>query len=106
MERLHRQRQYLLLVQLHHLTNIHKVKSEELQSIWILHPQLNSYLQITLVDCPGHSSLIRTVIGGIQIINGIILVLDATQGFQHQTNECLLLAKIFCKPVLVVLNKL
>lgn len=67
--------------------------------------QLGTQLQVTLVDCPGHSSLIRTVIGGIQIINGIILVLDASQGLQHQTNECLLLAKIFRKPVIVVLNK-
>ena len=26
-------------------------------------------LQITLVDCPGHASLIRTIIGGAQIID-------------------------------------
>ena len=39
-------------------------------------------IQFTLVDCPGHASLIRTIIGGAQIIDMIILVVDA--------NNCLL----------------
>lgn len=56
--------------------------------------ELSQDSRVTLVDCPGHSSLIRTVIGGIQIIDGIILVIDASVGLQHQTNECLLLAKL------------
>ena len=37
-------------------------------------------LQFTLVDCPGHASLIRTVIGGAQIIDLAVLVVDATKG--------------------------
>jgi len=37
-------------------------------------------LQFTLVDCPGHSSLIRTIIGGAQIIDTMILVIDVTKG--------------------------
>jgi hypothetical protein len=39
-----------------------------------------SHLQFTLVDCPGHASLIRTIIGGAQIIDTMILVIDVTKG--------------------------
>lgn len=41
-------------------------------------------LQFTLVDCPGHASLIRTIIGGAQIIDMMILVVDVTKGIQVQ----------------------
>ena len=41
-------------------------------------------LQITLVDCPGHASLIKTIIGGAQIINMMLLVIDVTKGIQTQ----------------------
>ena len=44
-------------------------------------------LQFTLVDCPGHASLIRAVIGGAQIIDIIILVIDINKGIQTQTAE-------------------
>ncbi len=37
-------------------------------------------LQFTLVDCPGHASLIRTIIGGVQIIDMAMLVIDITKG--------------------------
>lgn len=37
-------------------------------------------VQVTLVDCPGHASLIRTVIGGSQIIDLVFLVIDAQKG--------------------------
>lgn len=63
-------------------------------------------LQITLVDCPGHASLIRTIIGGAQIIDLVLLVVDAVKGWQAQTTECLVLAEL-CSPHLVVaLNKI
>ena len=39
-------------------------------------------LQFTLVDCPGHASLIRTVVGGAQIIDMMLLVVDITKGIQ------------------------
>eukprot|EP00555_Chaetoceros_dichaeta_P012545 CAMPEP_0198272958 /NCGR_PEP_ID=MMETSP1447-20131203/55152_1 /TAXON_ID=420782 /ORGANISM="Chaetoceros dichaeta, Strain CCMP1751" /LENGTH=154 /DNA_ID=CAMNT_0043966429 /DNA_START=38 /DNA_END=498 /DNA_ORIENTATION=+ len=42
-------------------------------------------MQVTLVDCPGHASLIRTIIGGAQIIDMVLLVIDATKGVQTQT---------------------
>eukprot|EP00906_Rhabdomonas_costata_P035779 RCo050260 len=62
-------------------------------------------VQYTLVDCPGHASLIRTVIGGAQIIDLIILVIDITKGIQTQTAECLVLGEILAKDLVVVLNK-
>jgi selenocysteine-specific elongation factor len=37
-------------------------------------------LQFTLVDCPGHASLIRTIIGGVHIIDMIVLVIDVMKG--------------------------
>ncbi|GFQ81037.1 selenocysteine-specific elongation factor [Trichonephila clavata] len=54
-------------------------------------------LQFTLVDCPGHASLIKTIIGGAQIIDLIMLVIDITKGIQTQTAECLVL--VSAKPV-------
>lgn len=63
-------------------------------------------LQFTLVDCPGHASLIRTIIGGAQIIDSMILVIDITKGIQTQTAECLVIGEILCKQMLVVLNKI
>jgi len=42
-------------------------------------------MQFTLVDCPGHASLIRTIIGGAQIIDIMFLIVDATKGIQAQT---------------------
>lgn len=69
--------------------------------------KINGYekIQFTLVDCPGHASLIRTIIGGIHIIDHVILVIDVTKGIQTQTAECLVISEITNKPLLVVLNK-
>lgn len=64
-----------------------------------------SQLQITLVDCPGHASLIRTIIGGAQIIDLMILVIDSTKGIQTQTAECLVIGEITCDHLIVALNK-
>lgn len=81
-------------------------------------------LQITLVDCPGHASLIRTIIGGIfrsmnewiriltvvclgaQIIDLMFLVIDVTKGIQTQTAECLIIGEITCDKMIVILNKI
>lgn len=62
-------------------------------------------VQCTLVDCPGHASLIRTVVGGAQIIDAMVLVIDATKGMQTQTAECLVLGEVLAKPLVVALNK-
>lgn len=63
-------------------------------------------LQFTLVDCPGHASLIRTIIGGAQIIDMMMLVVDVTKGVQTQTAECLVIGEILCDKMVVVLNKI
>lgn len=64
-------------------------------------------LQLTFVDCPGHASLIRTIIGGSQIIDFVLLVIDVVKGIQTQTGECIVLAEITCPSrLVVVLNKI
>ncbi|KAM5148547.1 selenocysteine-specific elongation factor [Mantella aurantiaca] len=65
----------------------------------------HSRLQFTLVDCPGHASLIRTIIGGAQIIDLMMLVIDVTKGMQTQSAECLVIGQIACSKMVVVLNK-
>lgn len=62
-------------------------------------------LQFTLVDCPGHASLIRTIIGGAQIIDLMMLVVDVVKGVQTQTAECLLIGELTCPRLVVILNK-
>eukprot|EP01036_Dinobryon_divergens_P000934 gene934-1221_t len=62
-------------------------------------------LQFTLVDCPGHASLIRTIIGGAQIIDAIVLVIDINKGIQTQTAECIVLGEITTNNMIIVLNK-
>ncbi|XP_023162210.2 selenocysteine-specific elongation factor [Drosophila hydei] len=63
-------------------------------------------LQLTFVDCPGHASLIRTIIGGAQIIDLMLLVVDAQKGMQTQTAECLVIGELLEKKLLVVINKI
>ncbi|GAX74045.1 hypothetical protein CEUSTIGMA_g1495.t1 [Chlamydomonas eustigma] len=62
-------------------------------------------LQFTLVDCPGHASLIRTIIGGVHIIDMIVLVIDVTKGLQAQTAECLVVGEVTTPHMLIALNK-
>mmetsp|Transcript_26113 Transcript_26113/g.85801 ORF Transcript_26113/g.85801 Transcript_26113/m.85801 type:complete len:561 (+) Transcript_26113:30-1712(+) len=62
-------------------------------------------VQYTLVDCPGHASLIRTVLGGAQIIDVMMLVVDITKGIQTQTAECLVVGELTTENLIVVLNK-
>ena len=76
----------------------HQEQNSELQQKYDL-------LQVTLVDCPGHASLIRTIIGGAQIIDMVILVVDATKGIQTQTAECIVIAEMTTRNLIVVLNK-
>jgi len=60
----------------------------------------------TLVDCPGHGSLIKTVIGGASIIDMMMLVIDVNKGVQAQTVECLVLGSIIDVDVVFILNKI
>ena len=49
--------------------------------------------------------MIRTIIGGAQIIDLMILVIDIVKGMQTQTAECLVIGEITCSKMMVVLNK-
>eukprot|EP00887_Chlorella_sp_A99_P002875 scaffold6.g2875.t1 len=62
-------------------------------------------VQFTLVDCPGHASLIRTIIGGAQIIDLMVLVVDVTKGIQPQTAECIVIGEVATGDMVVALNK-
>lgn len=63
-------------------------------------------VRYTLVDCPGHMSLIKTIIGGSQIIDLMVLVIDCAHGIQAQTGECLVLGEMTCaNGIIVALNK-
>ena len=64
------------------------------------------YIQFTLVDCPGHASLIKTIIGGSQIIDMVLLVIDANKGIQTQTAECIVIGEITTDNMIIVLNKI
>ena len=63
-------------------------------------------IQFTLVDCPGHASLIRTIIGGAQIIDMMILVVDANKGIQTQTAECIIIGEMTTEKLIIVVNKI
>lgn len=66
----------------------------------------DALLQLTFVDCPGHAKLIRTIIGGAQIIDLMLLVIDINKGIQTQTVECLTIGEICKKRLIVALNKI
>ncbi|KAK1946219.1 Selenocysteine-specific elongation factor [Phytophthora citrophthora] len=78
-------------------------------SSFLLKPsaQVKPSLQVTLVDCPGHASLFRTILGGVAIIDTVLLVVDCRKGLQAQTIESLLLATLIAKrSVVVALTKI
>ncbi|CAJ0944395.1 unnamed protein product, partial [Mesorhabditis belari] len=63
--------------------------------------------RLALIDCPGHASLIRSVLAASTVFDMALVVVDAQKGIEQQTAEHLLLAALFCpKHVLVVLNKI
>jgi selenocysteine-specific elongation factor len=68
--------------------------------------ELNQNFTITLIDAPGHASLIRSVLGAAQIVDICLLVVDINKGFQTQTSECLVIAECLCDRLIVVLNKI
>ncbi len=62
----------------------------------------------TLVDHPGHSTLIRTVLLGSRIIDALVLVVDAVSGVQPQTIEALAISSTLphVSSAIVVVNKI
>ena len=59
------------------------------------------------IDCPGHADFIKNMITGANQMEGVILVVSATDGIQVQTREHVILAKEIGIPFMVVfLNKI
>ena len=63
------------------------------------------HIQFTLVDCPGHASLMKTVIGGASIIDLMVLVVDCQKLIQTQTFECIVLGEILMDKLIIAFNK-
>ncbi|SOV73630.1 selenocysteine-specific elongation factor selB homologue, putative [Plasmodium sp. gorilla clade G3] len=96
-------------------TNIYCNEEEQQKyydNINIKHHSNNIYsydeeiIQICLVDCPGHHSLLKSIIMGSEITDIILLVIDINKGMQKQTIECLVLCKIINCDIIIVLNKI
>jgi len=59
------------------------------------------------IDCPGHQDYIKNMITGASQMDGVILVVSASDGIQVQTREHIILAKEIGIPFVVVfLNKI
>jgi selenocysteine-specific elongation factor len=50
--------------------------------------------------------LLKTIIGGAQIIDIMLLVIDITKGVQTQTAECIIIAELFVNKLIIILNKI
>lgn len=48
---------------------------------------------------------LNVILGGAQIIDMMMLIIDITKGMQTQTAECLVIGEILCEKMVVVLNK-
>ena len=58
------------------------------------------------IDCPGHADYIKNMITGASQMDGGILLVDGSQGPQHQTREHILLAKqVNVSQMVVFINK-
>lgn len=58
------------------------------------------------IDCPGHADYIKNMITGAAQMDGAILLVDGSQGPQHQTKEHILLARqVGVERMVVFINK-
>jgi elongation factor Tu len=58
------------------------------------------------IDCPGHADYIKNMITGASQMDGAILLVDGSQGPQHQTREHILLARqVGVQHMVVFVNK-
>jgi len=58
------------------------------------------------IDCPGHADYIKNMITGAAQMDGAILLVDGSQGPQHQTREHILLAhQVGVERIVVFVNK-
>jgi elongation factor Tu len=58
------------------------------------------------IDCPGHADYIKNMITGAAQMDGAVLLVDGSQGPQHQTKEHILLARqVGVQKMVVFVNK-
>ncbi len=58
------------------------------------------------IDCPGHADYVKNMITGAAQMDGAILLVDGSQGPQHQTKEHILLARqVGVDKIVVFINK-
>jgi hypothetical protein len=58
------------------------------------------------IDCPGHADYIKNMITGAAQMDGAILLVDGSQGAEHQTKEHILLARqVGVERMVVFVNK-
>jgi elongation factor Tu len=58
------------------------------------------------IDCPGHADYVKNMITGAAQMDGAILLVDGSQGPQHQTKEHILLARqVGVERMVVFINK-
>ncbi|VDN00830.1 unnamed protein product [Thelazia callipaeda] len=61
---------------------------------------------IALIDCPGHGSLIKSVLAASSVFDLGIVVINGSKGIEQQTAEHLLLVSLLCPDhVIMVINK-
>ncbi|VDP17752.1 unnamed protein product [Onchocerca flexuosa] len=62
---------------------------------------------IALIDCPGHASLIRSVLAASSVFDMAIVVVNSGKGIEQQTAEHLLLVSLLCPDhIIIVINKI
>ena len=62
--------------------------------------------EVLLADCPGYADYIKNMITGAAQMDGAILLVDGSQGPQHQTKEHILLARqVGVDKMVVFINK-
>jgi elongation factor Tu len=76
-----------------------KVIASDLNSVSYYRTQKNSY---THIDCPGHTSLSKTVISACQDLNAAIVVIATTDGMMGQTKEHLKICRSLGVPYIIV----
>jgi len=58
------------------------------------------------IDCPGHADYIKNMITGAAQMDGAVLLVDGSQGPEHQTREHILLARqVGVERIVVFINK-
>jgi GTP-binding protein LepA len=78
----------------------------KMQPVRITHDAVGVNYQLNLIDTPGHIDFSYEVSRALQAVEGVILLVDATQGVQAQTFTVLAMARELGLVIIPVLNKI